>query len=253
MRPRSFRARLLRWLAFVAVAVLGLIGLLVVQAFVAFRVERLDGFTRAQLDRRIGSGPPIRVVWIGDSTSAGVGASSPEHALPVLVADGLDRAVELRVLSVSGATTADAVREQLPQLAGLEPDWVFVAIGNNDVTHLTRRGQLARALATLLDGIEDARPERIVVLGIAEFGGTPLLPRPLRTVTGWRAHQLDTVVRDAARARGHVYVPIAALTAPGFAADPLGTHARDRFHPNDAGYRLWAEATLATLRAAGVI
>lgn len=247
------RARLMRIAVTCLVTVLALVALIVVQALIAFRVERLDGFTRAQLDRRIGSGPPLRITWIGDSTSAGVGASAPEHALPIVVAEALERAVELSVLSVSGATTADALAEQLPQLAGLAPDWVFVAIGSNDVTHLTRRATMRRNLDALLSGIEATRPERIIVLGVAEFGGTPLFARPLRTIAGWRGHQLDAVVADVAAAHGAIYVPIAALTGPGFAADPLGTHARDRFHPNDAGYRLWADATIETLRAAGVI
>lgn len=253
MGRRRIRSRLVRSAIGAALAVLLLVIVVVVEALIAFRVERLDGFTRAQLDRRIGSGRALRVTWIGDSTSAGVGASTPERALPVLVAQELGRPVELSVLSVSGATTADAVAEQLPQLAALEPEWVFVAIGSNDVTHLTSRATLRSGLETLLAGVEATRPERIIVLGVAEFGGTPLFARPLRTIAGWRAHQLDAVVEDVAATHGAIYVPIARLTGPGFAADPLGTHARDRFHPNDAGYGLWAEATLATLREAGAV
>jgi len=250
---RRLRVRLVRIAVTVLATVLAFIALIVVQALIAFRVERLDGFTRAQLDRRIGTGTPLRVTWIGDSTSAGVGASAPEHALPIVVAEALDRAVEVSVLSVSGATSGDALTEQLPQLASLEPDWVFVAIGSNDVTHLSSRASLRRNLDALLSGVEAAGPERIIVLGVAEFGGTPLFARPLRTLAGWRGHQLDAVVADVAAEHGAIFVPIARLTGPGFAADPVGTHARDRFHPNDAGYRLWADATIQTLHAAGVL
>ena len=253
MKQRTLGSRILRGLLGVAVVLLAFVALVVVQALIAFRVERLDGFTRAQLDRRIGTGTPLRVTWIGDSTSAGVGASAPERSLPVLAAQELDRAVDLSVLSVSGATTADAVRDQLPQLAVLEPDWVFVAIGSNDVTHLTSRPALSRQLDALLTGVEATRPERIIVLGVAEFGVTPLFARPLRTIAGFRAHQLDAVVADVAAEHGAIFVPIARLTGPGFAAAPIGTHARDRFHPNDRGYRLWADATIATMRAAGLL
>jgi lysophospholipase L1-like esterase len=232
----------------IAATIVGFIGLLVGQAVIAFRVDRIEGFSSEQLDRQIGDGQQLRVVWIGDSTSAGVGASRPERALPVVIANELNRPVSLHVLSVSGATTQDAVAAQLPKVAALQPDWVFVAIGNNDVTHLTSRAKLRTSLRTLLDGVTQVQPQQIIVLGIAEFGGTPLLPRPLRTLAGWRSHQLDEVVRQEAAAYGAVYVPIAKLTAPGFAADPLGTHAEDRFHPNDAGYQLWVDATLQTLR-----
>jgi lysophospholipase L1-like esterase len=251
LRTRRQLAR--RILLSVGLAVLGFVIVIAVEVVLAFRVERLEGFTRAELDRRIGEGASLRVSWIGDSTSAGVGASSPDRSLPVLVGQGMDRSVELSVLSVSGATTAAAVAEQLPDLAATDPDWVFVAIGSNDVTHLTTRGALRSGLETLLAGVEATQPERIVVLGVAEFGGTPLFARPLRTIAGLRAHQLDAVVADVAAAHGAVYVPIARLTGPRFAADPIGTHARDRFHPNDAGYRFWADATLETLRSDGLI
>jgi lysophospholipase L1-like esterase len=39
-----------------------------------------------------------------------------------------------------------------------------------------------------------------------------------------------------------VYVDIAGKTGPAFRAHPTTYFARDRFHPNDAGYGLWAKA-----------
>jgi len=53
-----------------------------------------------------GSSVPLRTVWLGDSTAAGVGASAAEAVLGRQVARRLDRPVEVRVLASSGATVA---------------------------------------------------------------------------------------------------------------------------------------------------
>lgn len=225
--------------------------LVAVQVLIAWRVERLEPFPREAIDRAEGEGERLRMVWLGDSTSVGVGASSPEQALPVQVADGLGVGYDLSVLGVSGGKTEDALRDQLPQVSALEPDWIFVAIGNNDVTAVTSRSTFRDRYADLLEGVQQVGADQVIVLGIAEFGGTPLLARPLRNIVGWRARQLDRIVRDLANRRGLIYVPIADLTREGFAEDPEGTHADDRFHPSDAGYELWARAVLDTLREAG--
>lgn len=239
----------------VRLVVLGLLGfalLLVGEVMLAFRVERIDGFTPEQLDGTIGQAPVIRAVWIGDSTTAGVGASGPGRTLPHLVASSIGRGVELRVLGVSGATVRDALETQVGQLeAGA--DVVFVSIGNNDVTHLSSRARVRRELHALLDAIAATKPSEIVVLGVANFGGSPLLRQPLRFFAGVRAHQLDTEVRQVARTFGATFVPVADLTHDGFAADPLGTHALDRFHPSDAGYQLWADAVTTTMEITGVM
>lgn len=236
---------------------LGLVALIatvLVEVAIASRVVRLDGFTREELGLTLGKGgDPLRVTWIGDSTSAGVGSSSPQKSLPALIGQELGVPVQLNVLSVSGATTAEAIADQLPLLAETDPDWVFVAIGNNDVTRLTSVRAFSDGLQVLLRGVKAVDPSRIVVLGIAEFGGTPLFKEPLRSLAGWRARRLDQVVRAVALQHGTTYVPIARMTGPGFAADPVGTHAVDQYHPSDSGYQLWADATLSTLRSEALI
>ena len=54
-------------------------------------------------DGRVGgAGPALRMVWLGDSTAAGVGATDADHAIPRRVAAALDRPVEVTSLAVSG-------------------------------------------------------------------------------------------------------------------------------------------------------
>ncbi len=230
-------------------------GLLTFQARHARRTAvPLEGFERDVLDGPIGDGEPrLRVAWIGDSLSVGLGASSPDLSLPHRVAAGLGRPVELTVLGVSGARAADALNLQLPALGGGRPDWVFVEIGSNDVIHLSSRPAFRRSFGEVLRAVRRTDPERIVALGIGDFGATPLLPQPLRWAAGMRGRQIDREIRELADRHGALYVDVRGRAGRLFAQDPVRYHAADGFHPSEDGLALWAGATLAALHDARAI
>jgi lysophospholipase L1-like esterase len=215
--------------------------------------KKLSEFSRDQLDGAIGgaASKPLRLVWIGDSTGRGVGETDPDHALPRVVATGLDRPVQPTVLAVSGARISDALNTQLPQLRALHSDWVIVCIGGNDVTHLTSRSAFRLKIEQLLSGIDAEQPSHVIVLGIGQFASTPLFAQPLRWIAGLRARELDSNLRAAADRHHALFVSIIDRVGRDFVRDPARYHARDRFHPSDDGYALWARATLDAIRAAG--
>ena len=197
------------------------------------------------LDGDVGpDGEPLRVVWLGDSTAAGVGADTVEGALPRQVAMALDRPVRLRVLARSGARLRDVVAQQLPQVADLEerPDLVIVSVGANDVVHLTRRGTFRQQYASLLHALAGTR---VVVLGIPDMASALVLAQPLRAVVGARARGVDRWIRSTAASFPDVHhIDIAKRPRTTKAADYLSA---DRYHPNEAGYGLWASIVAATL------
>lgn len=197
-------------------------------------------------DGRIGGeGPALRMVWLGDSTAAGVGATSAAGAIPWRVAEALGRPVELTSLAVSGDRVADVVADQLPAVAALEPDVVLVSIGANDVVHLTSKGSFRSTYRTLLDGLPDGI--LVVLLGVPDMGAPPRLAQPLRAIAGHRGRTLDGVTRQVAEDHDAVYVDIAGETGPTMRSDTARYFAADRYHPSDDGYALWAEAVLDRL------
>ncbi|MGK2949871.1 MAG: SGNH/GDSL hydrolase family protein [Acidimicrobiales bacterium] len=197
-------------------------------------------------DGRIGGrGPALRMVWLGDSTAAGVGASSAELAIPQRVARALGRPVELTSLAVSGARVADVIDEQVPALAGLRPDVVLVSVGANDTVHLTSRGAFRDRYRELVAALPEGAT--LVLLGVPDMGAPPRLAQPLRAIAGLRGRQLDDVVRSVARESGATYVDIAGETGPTMRSDTGRYFAADRYHPSDDGYELWADAVLAQL------
>ena len=200
-------------------------------------------------DGRVGgSGPALRMVWLGDSTAAGVGATTAGTAIPRRVAVALDRPIDLTSLAVSGDRVADVVRDQVDRLAALEPDVVLVSVGANDVAHLTSRRSFRSAYEQLVAAMPaDAL---LVLLGVPDMGAPPRFAQPLRAIAGLRGRQLDGVVRSVAREAGAVHVDIAGTTGPVMRSDPDRYFAPDRYHPSDDGYALWADAVLDELEPA---
>lgn len=196
-------------------------------------------------------GPPEdTVVWLGDSTAAGLGATEPAGTLPAQVAALLGRPVRLSVLARSGDRVADVLRDQLPRLAELRPTLVLISVGTNDTTHLTPRPRFRREYAAMLAGLPSS-VDTVVVLGIPDGGAPPRLAQPLRAVAGWRGRRLDADVRRiAARHAKARYVDIAGRTGLMFRAQPTAYFAPDRYHPSSAGYGLWAQAVADTLNGA---
>lgn len=194
------------------------------------------------LDGRVGGGRPgrvERVVWLGDSTAAGVGASTADEALPRQVARLADHPVDLTVLAVSGARVGDVLAEQVDDVP-TDADTVYVSVGANDTVHLTRAGDFRdryeQVLAALPDGAD------VVLLGVPDMGSTPRFAQPLRFVAGVRGGTIDAVIADLAAAPGRTYVDIAGETGPAFRRDPGELFAADDYHPSDAGYARWAAA-----------
>ena len=251
MRAMRIARRILATTA--AVAVSGA-GILVAEILVARNGPAGPPAPTAPVNASAGppGSPVATVVWLGDSTAAGLGASSQAGILPEQTATLLGEPIRLTDLGHSGDRVSDVLHTQLPRVAAARPDVVFISVGANDVTHLTARGAFRRDYASLLAGLP-ASVHTIVMLGVPDMGSSWRLAQPLRTVAGWRGQALDTDVRHlAARTHKAVYVDIAGRTGPPFRQDPPRYFASDHYHPNDAGYGLWAQAVAETMRESGL-
>jgi acyl-CoA thioesterase-1 len=180
------------------------------------------------------AGGDLVYLAIGDSTAQGIGASGPSLSYVGLIAEQVagrtGRAVHAVNLSVSGATTELAVRDQLPRIARLhrEPDLVTVSIGANDIA-LWDPAAFDRNIRAIFAVL----PAHAIVADLPCFH----LPRNERKVA-----EANRMLRAAARERGLRVVPLHEHTRRRGLRGILTEFARDMFHPNDAGYRVWADA-----------
>jgi lysophospholipase L1-like esterase len=203
--------------------------------------------------------PParLRIVVLGESTVAGIGARTHTHSLPGRLAaalgGGLGTSVGWKAVGESGANARKASRLVDTGLAhgahgarGERFDCAFVALGVNDVierTPLARWKADVAAVADLLVARHDVRT--VVLLGVPPMHRFPALPQPLRAFLGARAQELDEVLAVLAAERAEL------LHVPTPVDGPLEYFCADRFHPSEAGYAAWAAHTATAV--AGVV
>ena len=173
-------------------------------------------------------------VAIGDSAAQGIGASAPKNSYVGVIADHLravtGRTVRVANLSVSGATVALAVADQLPRFASLQPDIMTVSIGANDIAGFDP----ARFRAGLR-AVFAAVPDHAIVADLPYF----FLPWNERLVA-----EGNRILREEAAARGLQVVPLHDTMKHEGLRGIFTQFAEDLFHPNDHGYRVWASAFL---------
>lgn len=187
---------------------------------------------------RQGQGRPLKLLILGDSAAAGVGAGSQQEALSGCLVDTLSERYSLnwRLLAKTGHTTQDTI-ELIHQQPADPHDVVVVSLGVNDVTtgvSLSRWLQQQGELVALLN--EKFSSPQILLLQLPPMGVFPSLPQPLRWYLGALSQQFNQ-----ARSQWHgsqngcqlleFQVPVT--------RDII---ASDGFHPAPPFYQLWSQA-----------
>jgi lysophospholipase L1-like esterase len=182
-----------------------------------------------------------RLLGVGDSIIAGVGAAEQSEALVARsashLASRLGESVAWTATGRSGADARRAVERLLPRLPAEPADFVLVSVGVNDCTGLSRLSDWQAQLRKLLAGLRDHSPEAtILFLGLPPIKGFPVLPWPLRPVLGARAERLDAVLADTVMAGPGVrHLPLDFETTP-------ERFSADGYHPNASSYDELAQA-----------
>ncbi len=243
------RPKIKKALVFLVLAPLAFVTLLLIEALLALSGGTEPFKNPSRQPRRLGThGPALVYVVMGDSTAAGQGGAY-ERGIALQTAAYLSqsRRVTLTNLSVSGATTDDILRSQLPAALRLKPDIVLLSVGANDVTRLTSGTTLKRSLARIVDRLRESRCDtRIVLTGAPAMGTVRRFAQPLRWVAGLRSSRVNRVFASLIAERQLVWARIAQETGPLFARDAT-LFAPDRFHPNERGYAAWVPVINAAL------
>lgn len=193
-----------------------------------------------------GEGPALRLLVLGDSAGAGVGAGSQEEALTGRIVAALrDRfRVEYRLIARSGASTASTIRH-LERLEPFAVDAVVTSLGVNDVTGDVSVASFLETQCQLHELLRAKLGARLILAsGIPPMDRFPALPQPLRWYLGARARELDRALAAALPdGRGAEYLAVAGkLDAAHMAADG--------FHPGPAVYAAWGTAAAGRIAQA---
>ncbi|MGD1882104.1 MAG: SGNH/GDSL hydrolase family protein [Paracoccaceae bacterium] len=192
----------------------------------------------------IGQGRPLNLLILGDSSAAGVGVDHQDQALAGQLAQHLSQTGQITwtLIAQTGATTDTALR-MLETAPKQHFDMAVIALGVNDCKNGISANRWQTNYTTILDHLRDRfRVRRICVSGVPDLGQFPLLPKPLGTILGNRAHRFDAILHDIVDARADVtYVSLDF-------GDDTTLMARDGFHPGPLIYTAWAKRVAETFR-----
>lgn len=187
----------------------------------------------------------LTYVAIGASDAFGVGASDPiNDNWPALLAKRIaaqrGMPVHLVDLGIPGATTAQAVQDELPVAESVSPDIVTILLGTNDILNDVSPGDSAQTLAALIITLHTSYPHALILVGnlpdltsLPYFSGGDLeaLQNDLDT--------RNTAIADLCARTDSTLVDIYAATANGIKSGDLSS---DGLHPTEAGARAIAQA-----------
>ena len=197
-----------------------------------YTLASLRGVKRALREQRA-----IKVLAIGSSSTAGVGASSPMATYPARLEGELEKLfpnIEVDVVNrgMAGEIAAGAARRMKDAVADVEPDLVVWQVGTNDAI---ARVDVDTFAASLTETVEWVKGHKIdVVLVDPQY--TASLAKD-----DYYAAMVKTIEEVARKARVPLVRRYEAMRFMAGRAKDDAYLARDHFHLNDLGYRCMAE------------
>jgi acyl-CoA thioesterase-1 len=179
----------------------------------------------------------VLYIAIGDSTAQGIGARDPSGSYVGQLERLLGARLRVVNLSLSGARLSDVINALLPRLAQLDTEHALVtfAAGANNVADF-EPDRFRRELATIFDAL----PRHALVAELPSFYIRPYQPT---------VRAANRILRELADERDLAVIPLHGATNRFGPAVLVTHHARDLFHPNDRGYRVWARTFLGAATA----
>ena len=198
---------------------------------------------------QVGEGrPAYRILVMGDSSAAGVGADSVSDTLgPQLARIVNQRTGESVAWRNAGANSAMAhqVRDYIvPHIEARDFTHVVIAVGTNDMKNYVGARRFKAGFGGLLHAVHARWPEAIVLWSpVVHMLDVPALSPALAAILKLRTQIINSTGEQLCRER------------QAFATAPLPVHgaegfADDGFHANAAGYRAWAEHVADVILAA---
>lgn len=190
-----------------------------------------------------GADRTAKLLVIGESTVAGLGARTHREALTGRFAEGLAkrlrRPVEWAVIGKNGVTARRTIDELVPLMPDTKFDYILLGIGGNDVMKLSSPRKWRSDMIELLGILRAQNPEAVIFIGNCPMiVYSPVIPHPIKFLLWELSKMHDANIREfsAEMDRVHYYPQPVDIEVEGFFADGI--------HPSEQGYSDWAAAML---------
>lgn len=200
---------------------------------------RLTPPTPQHLDEVPGTGKPIRLLMVGDSSAAGVGVDTIKDSLAGHLQDWLSqkskRPIHIRIAGCNSATSGQIRDFVVPNIKREKFTHVILCIGTNDAKNFHTGRRFCRDFGTLLYALRTRFPTASILWpGILDLSQVPTLPWPLNEILGIRSREMMR--------RGQILCQERLAEVPeGQWSTQRDNFAIDGFHASAQGYRQWAK------------
>jgi lysophospholipase L1-like esterase len=193
----------------------------------------------------------LHLIFIGESTIAGVGVKSHEEGFAGIFALEASRlfqaTIQWKVYARSGYTARRVAEQIIPTITEHQADLIIIGLGGNDAFSLNRPSKWKREIRSLITSIQSKFPEAIVVFchmpPIKEFPAlTPVLKFTIGNLVEIFGEELQQIVVNYS----NVFYFAEVITLKGW-IDKFEPNAKqedffsDGIHPSGLTYQTWAK------------
>lgn len=195
--------------------------------------------------------PQLVYVALGDSTGVGMGARKNGGYVDRLFhrLQRVQPSSRLFNLCVSGATSSDALRDQVDAAVLLRPTVVTLCIGINDVTRDVSVAEFGANLKAIVTRLKAAGSPQIVLSNLPDVSLAPVVPRMMRAIAHRRVSTYNRCLSELVQEHDVTVVDMYQHSREMIPAHPE-FFSPDRFHPSDEGYEYWAFVMWPSLKSA---
>lgn len=174
----------------------------------------------------------LKILMVGDSIAAGVGASSFENSIPGRLVKYFSGSHRLDFINKAraGMKIRDLLDIPLPKV---KQDIVVLIVSSNDVFHFTNLNEFSDSVVEVLDKYSKLT-KKLIFLGPGKISTAPALALPIRIIYKTLESRYTSILEEKTSKYSNV-----TYIKPG--NPPRGTFANDKFHPNDEGHRVGFE------------
>ncbi|HEY0462448.1 MAG TPA: SGNH/GDSL hydrolase family protein [Pyrinomonadaceae bacterium] len=207
--------------------------------YVRRKVGRLPDASGEKRGIFAGGRAGVKMLVLGESTAAGVGASTHETGLAGQFARFLSakigKSVEWQVVGRSGITIRETIYELVPKIPDEKFDYILLALCGNEVLSLRSPRAFRRDMRRLIAILKEKNPDAtFFITNAPAVRLSPILPFPIKSILGHLSAMHDANAREFTTAMERVFYFHQPSSVPeDFFADGI--------HPSEKGYTAWSK------------
>lgn len=185
-------------------------------------------------------GETVKMLVIGESTVAGLGARTHETALAGqfarFLSEKIGKTIEWHVIGKNGVTAKRTIELLVPQIPKKEKyDYIMLGVGGNDVLKLSSPRKWRRDATRLIEIMREKYPDSVIFMTNAPAVHlSPVLPQPIKFILGNLSALHDKNSREfLPKMKNVFYFHRPDEVTEGFFADGI--------HPSEQGYTDWSK------------